>query len=322
MKPYLIALLLAAVSATVPAFVAAQPYPSKPIRLVVPFATGGGSDTVGRLLAQRMSDVLGVSVVVDNRPGAAGVLGTEIVARAPGDGYTLLLADSPHTFNHLVLAKVPYDPLKDFKPIAVVARTPLALAVPVKFAAQSAREFIALAKAQPGQISMGSGGIGSIAHLAQELFKMKTATQLIHVPYKGSGPAIIDLVGGQIQAILTPVPGVVPQVQGGKLRALAVTSAKRSSVMPDVPTFAELGLGDLEIYNWYGVLAPAQTPPEVIAKLSDAIRQVMAIPAVQERLNAQLLEPSNSTPQEFQTLLERDAQSWASIVKAAQIKPE
>ncbi len=300
----------------------AQPYPNKPIRLVVPFATGGGSDTVGRLLAQRLTEALGVSVVVDNKPGAAGVLGTEMVARASGDGYTLLLADSPHTFNHLVLSRVPYDPLKDFKPIALVARTPLVLAVPTQFPAKSAQEFIAMAKAQPGKLSMGSGGNGSIAHLTQELFKMKSATFLVHIPYRGSGPAINDVVGGQIQAILTPAPGVVPQVQGGRLRALAVTSEKRSSLMPEVPTFTELGLNDLKIYNWYGVLAPAQTPPDVIAKLSAAIRQIVAMPAVQERLNAQLLEPINSTPQEFQATLERDAQSWAGIVKAAQIKPE
>jgi tripartite-type tricarboxylate transporter receptor subunit TctC len=322
MKQCFFALWIALVSTLTTGVVSAQPFPNKPIRLVVPFAPGGGSDTVGRLLAQRLSETLGVSVVVDNKPGAAGVLGTEIVARAPADGYTLLLADSPHTFNHLVLTKVPYDPLKDFRPIAVVARTPLVLAVPVKFAAQSAREFITMAKSQPGQLSMGSGGNGSIAHLAQELFKMKSGVQLIHIPYKGSGPAINDVVGGQIQAILTPAPGVVPQVQGGKLRALAVTAAKRSTVMPDAPTFTELGLAELEIYNWYGVLAPAQTPPEVIAKLSDAIRQVMAMAAVQERLTAQLLEPINSTPQDFKALLERDTQTWANIVKGAQIKPE
>ena len=318
MKHRLFALCLAFASVAV----SAQSYPNKPIRLVVPFATGGGSDTVGRLLAQKLSETLGVPVVVDNKPGVAGVLGTELVARAPSDGYTLLLADSPHTFNHLVLSRVPYDPLKDFSPIALVARTPLVLAVPTKSAAKSTQEFIAMAKAQPGQMTMGSGGNGSIAHLAQELFKMKSAIQLIHVPYKGSGPAINDVVGGQIQAILTPAPGVVPQVQGGRLRALAVTSEKRSTVMPEVPTFAELGLGDLKIYNWYGVLAPAQTPPEVVTKLSTAIRLAMAAPAVQERLNAQLLEPIISTPQEFKSTLERDAQTWEAIVKAAQIKPE
>ena len=302
--------------------VSAQPYPNKPVRLVVPFAPGGGSDTVGRLLAQRLSDSLGVAVVVENKPGAAGVLGTEFVARAPKDGYTLLLADSPHTFNHLVLTKVPYDPLKDFEPIAVVARTPLVLAVPVKFSAQTATEFIAMAKAEPGKLAMGSGGNGSIAHLAQEFFKLQGAVQLSHVPYKGSGPAISDLVAGQIQSILTPAPGIVPQVQGGKLRALAVTSDKRSVTLPDVPTFVELGFGNLRVYNWYGVLAPAQTPPEIIVKLNMAIRDVMAIPAVLERLNGQLLEPINSTPQEFKALLERDAQTWANIVKTAQIKPE
>jgi tripartite-type tricarboxylate transporter receptor subunit TctC len=318
MKRLFAALLLAGSSL----LVSAQPYPNKPVRLVVPFAPGGGSDTVGRLLAQRLSDSLGVAVVVENKPGAAGVLGTEFVARAPKDGYTLLLADSPHTFNHLVLTKVPYDPLKDFEPIAVVARTPLVLAVPVKYAAQTATEFIAMAKAEPGKLAMGSGGNGSIAHLAQELFKLQGAIQLIHVPYKGSGPAISDVVAGQIQSILTPAPGIVPQVQGGKLRALAVTSEKRSVTLPDVPTFVELGFGNLRVYNWYGVLAPAQTPPEIIVKLNMAIRDVMAIPAVLERLNGQLLEPINSTPQEFKALLERDAQTWANIVKTAQIKPE
>ena len=318
MKRYLILLLFALGSA----IASAQPYPHKPIRLIVPFAPGGGSDTVGRLLAQRLSDVLGVSVVVENKPGAAGVVGTEIVARAVGDGYTLLLADSPHTFNQLVLTKVPYDPLKDFEPISVVARTPLVLAVPIQSAAQTAQDFIALAKAQPGQLAMGSGGNGSIAHLAQELFKSQSAIQVIHVPYKGSGPAINDVVAGQIQAILTPAPGVVPQVQGGKLRALAVTSESRSAVLPEVPTFVELGLSDLKAYNWYGVLAPAQTPREVITVIGDAIRQVMALPAVRERLAAQLLEPLMSTPAEFSVLLQRDMQTWKGIVDAAHIKPE
>jgi tripartite-type tricarboxylate transporter receptor subunit TctC len=318
MKRYFLAMCLAATSV----LASAQAYPSKTIRLVVPFATGGGSDVVGRLVAQKLSEVLGVAVVVDNKPGAAGVLGSETVAKAPGDGYTLLLADSPHTFNHLVLTRVPYDPLTDFKPIALVARTPLVLAVPVKSTANTAQELIAMAKAQPGQLSMGSGGNGSIAHLAQELFKSRTATQFIHVPYKGSGPAINDVVGGQLTAILTPAPGVVPQVQGGRLRALAISSEKRSAVMPDVPTFASLGFNDLKIYNWYGLLAPAQTPADVISKLSDATRQVLAMPAVQERLNAQLLEPFGSTPQEFKAILDRDSQTWAAIVKAAQIKPE
>lgn len=318
MKQYLLAILLATTSWVV----SAQAFPKKSVRLVVPFATGGGSDVVGRLVAQKLSDVLGVSVVVDNKPGAAGVLGSEIVARAPGDGYTLLLADSPHTFNHLVLARVPYDPLRDFKPIALVARTPLVLAVPINAASNTTQELVARAKAQPNQLSMGSGGNGSIAHLAQELFKSRTAAQFIHVPYKGSGPAINDVVGGQLNAILTPAPGVVPQVQNGRLRALALSSEKRSPVLPQVPTFAELGWSDLKIYNWYGLLAPAQTPSDVIDKLSEATRQVLALPAVQERLTAQLLEPFGSTPEEFKVLLERDAQTWAAIVKAAQIKPE
>ena len=318
MKNILAAILLVSIQV----IAMAQPYPNKPIVLVVPFATGGGSDAVGRLLAQKLSETMGATVVVDNKPGAAGVLGTDFVARAPKDGYTLLLADSPHTFNHLVLSKVPYDPLKDFEPIASVARTPLVLAVPTKSTAKTAAEFLAMAKAEPGKLAMGSGGNGSIAHLAQELFKSQSAVQMIHVPYRGSGPAINDVVAGQIQSILTPAPGVVPQVQGGKLRALAVTSEKRSTVMPEVPTFVELGYSNLRLYNWYGVLAPSKTPPEIVAKLSQAIREVMASPAVIERLNAQLLEPIYGTPQEFKALLDRDSQTWANIIKSAQIKPE
>lgn len=318
MKRYLLAMLMA----VTPWVVSAQAFPNKPVRLVVPFSPGGGSDTVGRLVAQRLSDVLGVSVIVDNKPGAAGVVGSEIVARAPADGYTLLLADSPHTFNHLVLARVPYDPQKDFQPIALVARTPLVLAVPVNASSKSTQELVDMAKAKPNQMSMGSGGIGSIAHLAQELFKSRTSTQFVHVPYKGSGPAIKDVVGGQITAILTPAPGVIPQVQGGRLRALSLSSEKRVPSLPNVPTFAELGWGDLTIYNWYGLLAPSQTPLDVVAKLSAATRQVLALPAVQERLTAQLLEPFGSTPQEFKAVIERDAQTWAAIVKAARIRPE
>ena len=318
MKHYLIGLLLI----LSPVVTTAQTYPTKTIRLVVPFAPGGGSDTVGRLLAQRMSESLGVSVVVENKPGAAGVVGTELVARAPSDGYTLLLADSPHTFNHLVLAKVPYDPIKDFEPIAIVARTPLVLAVPVKFEAQTAQDFIAIAKSRPSQLAMGSGGNGSIAHLAQELFKIQSAIQVIHVPYKGSGPAINDVVAGQIQSILTPAPGVIPQIQGGKLRALAVTSEKRATLMPEVPTFIELGFGELKAYNWYGVLAPAQTNSVIVTKLSEVIRQTMLLPEVQQRLLAQLLEPITTSPQAFKELLARDTHTWAKIINSAQIKPE
>ena len=310
---------LLALSAVV---VSAQPYPSKPIRLVVPFAPGGGSDTVGRVLAQGLSEVLRVSVVVENKPGAAGVVGTESVARASGDGYTLLLADSSHVFNHLVLTKVSYDPLVDFDPIAVVARTPLVLAVPIKSSAQTAQEFIAMAKSEPGRLAIGSGGNGSIAHLTQEIFMRQTAVQLIHVPYKGSGPAINDVVAGQIQAVITPAPGVVSQVQGGKLRALAVTSEKRSITFPEVPTFTELGFSELKAYNWYGVLAPAHTPAEIITSLSEALAKVMATSMVQERLSAQLLEPIESTPDSFKALLVQDTNMWANIVKVAQIKSE
>ena len=309
--------VLAALLAVSAGVVSAQPYPSKPIRLVVPFAPGGGSDTVGRVLAQGLSEVLRVSVVVENKPGAAGVVGTESVARASEDGYTLLLADSSHVFNHLVLTKVSYDPLVDFDPIAVVARTPLVLAVPVKSSAQTAQEFIAMAKSEPGRLAIGSGGNGSIAHLTQEIFMRQTAVQLIHVPYKGSGPAINDVVAEQIQAILTPAPGVVSQVQGGKLRALAVTSATRNAQLPDVPAMRETlpELAGYEVNTWFGIFGPAGLPPAVTATLNAEIGGFLDLPATQARFAELGGVPVKLAPTDFTRFVRAEIEKWRGVIR-------
>ena len=319
-----IALLSFAVIGIVQAVPAcAQAYPTRPIRMVVGFPPGGFTDILARQVSDRLTPVMGQQIVVDNRGGQAGIIGADIVAKSKPDGYTLLMGhNNSNAVAPSLYAKLPYDVRKDFVPIALSGSVATVLVVHPSVPAKTMKEFIAVVASTKGQFRVASAGVGSTQHLAIERFKLATGTQLIHVPYKGSGPAISDLVAGQIQSILTPAPGIVPQVQGGKLRALAVTSDKRSVTLPDVPTFVELGFGNLRVYNWYGVLAPAQTPPEIIVKLNMAIRDVMAIPAVLERLNGQLLEPINSTPQEFKALLERDAQTWANIVKTAQIKPE
>ena len=310
MKHRLFALCLAFASVAV----SAQSYPNKPIRLVVPFATGGGSDTVGRLLAQKLSETLGVPVVVDNKPGVAGVLGTELVARALSDGYTLLLADSPHTFNHLVLSRVPYDPLKDFSPIALVARTPLVLAVPTKSAAKSTQEFIAMAKAQPGQMTMGSGGNGSTAHLSGELFRVLAKANMVHVPFKGAPAAAIGVMTGEISMGILNLPPTLPHVRSGKLKALGVSTVKRSAAVPEIPTIAEGGLPGYEASTWYALLAPAGTPNDIITRLNSELVKGLRSDDMKKRIAAEGGDIVGSTPEELTAVIKRDIEKWTKVV--------
>jgi tripartite-type tricarboxylate transporter receptor subunit TctC len=301
---------------------AADNYPSKAIRIIVAYAPGGGNDVTARILAARMSESLGKTVYVDNRPGATGIIGTEITAKAPPDGYTLILADAPHAINPFVYPNVKYDPVKDFEPISLVANTPVVLAVNPKVAAQSVREFIANAKAQPGKVTMASGGTGTISHVAGELFQLKAGIKLNHIPYKGSGPALADVVAGQIESIFSPAPAAAPLIRGGKLRALAVSSEKRSPAIPDSPTFDEAGIADYHVSNWYGILAPAGTPKDIVALLNREIVAAVQNPEVKERFESALLEPGTSSPQEFVTFLKAEAARWSQLIATVGIKAQ
>ncbi len=301
---------------------AADSYPSKPIRLVVPFAPGGGSDVVGRITGQKLSESLGQTVVVDNRPGAASMLGTELVAKSQPDGYTLLLADLALTSNGAYYTKqAPPDPLKSFVPVALVAETPYILMVHPGFPATTIKDFIAQAKSQPGKINVGSSGNGGGLHLTLELFKLKAGIDLNHIPYKGGGPALADTIAGQIQGTFIGMGGSLPFVQTGRLKPLVVTSSKRSAALPNIPTLTELGY-DVVVTNWYGVVAPAGTPKPIVARLYDEIGRGLAQPDMRDRLVGTGLEPVAQSPGHFQRLIEAEIKRWAQTIKDARIHTE
>ncbi len=306
------------------AFAAAQSsYPNKPIRMIVPYAPGGGSDIVARIVGLKMTDSLGQAIVVDNRPGAAGMLGAELAAGSPGDGYTLLLADSSFTINASYYTKqVRYDARKNFVPVALIADTPYLLVVHPSVPVSSVRDFIALAKAQPGKINIGSAGNGSGSHLTGELFRLKAGVDFNHIPYKGSGPSTADVVAGQIQATFATAPGAVPFIKAGRLKALVVASPKRSATLPEVPTFIESGFPDIVVTNWYGIAAPAGTPKAVVQRLYDEVGRAIVQPDVRERLAGAALEPVPQAPDQFRQLIDTELKRWAQVVKDANIKTE
>ena len=277
----------------------AASYPNRPVRVIVPYTPGGSSDAVARLLGQKLGELLGQQFVIDNRGGAAGSIGREVVAKATPDGYTLLVGDSPHTINVHVLRHVPYDPVRDFTPISLVATASQVFVVNPGFPAKTLKEFIAAASAQPGKINYGSGGSGSITHLTGELFKLAAHVDLTHVPYKSIANAITDVIAGQVPAAFPTMPSAVPHVKAGRLRALAVSSAKRSNVLPDVPTFEEGGVRGMIVNNWFGVFGPARLPKEIVTKLHSAIITAVNSPDVRSRMSALSLEIVGSTPQEF-----------------------
>jgi tripartite-type tricarboxylate transporter receptor subunit TctC len=318
----LLAAGLCCVGALARAAEAEQGYPLRPIRVVVPYSPGGSSDTVARIISQKIGEALGQSLVIDNRPGAAGSLGRDIVAKAAPDGYTLLFGDSPHTINVHVLRHVPYDPVKDFAPISLVATTPQVLVVHPGIAAQSVRDLIAMAKAEPGKLNYGSGGSGSITHLTGELFKLAAQINLVHVPYKSIAPAMTDVIGGQIQAAFPSMPGAAPHARAGRLRALAVTSAKRASALPEVPTFDEAGVAGMLVMNWFGAMAPARTPEAIVSRLHAELVKAVRARETQEKFAALALETVSSTPAEFRRMLETELAKWGKVVRQAGIKPE
>lgn len=313
---WIAALLLALTAATA----MAEGYPDKPIRLIVPYAPGGSSDILARLLGQRLGETMGQPFVVDNRAGAGSMIGTALTAKAPADGYTLILSDMPHTINPAVYSKVPYDPVGDFTPVTLVARAPTWLFLNPSVPAKTVSEFVALAKSQPGKLAIGSAGNGSGTHLVAELLQRGAGIQLTHVPFKGAGPSIAAVVAGEIQASFTSMPAALPFVQSGRLRPVGVSSAKRNPAQPDVPTFQESGIPGLTLFHWFGVLAPAGLPKPVLAKLNQQIAAAVNLPATQERYKTMLIEPATSSSAEFRVLIESDLQRWGRVVKEAGIK--
>jgi len=313
-------LLLAALTAALGlacANAAAQPYPARPIRLVVPFTAGGGTDISARLVGQKLTERLATSVVIDNRTGAGGMVGTEIAARAAPDGYTLVLVSSSHAINPGLHRRLPYDTVRDFAPVTLVVLSPGMLVVNPAVAARTVKEFIELVRSKPGQLTYGSAGNGTPVHLAMELLKSMERIDIVHVPYKGAAAAIPDLLGGQIAAMIPSTASVLPLVKAGKLRALAVTSRARTAAAPEVPTMSEAGVPGYEASSWYGLLAPAGTPRAIIARLNAETVQVLRMDDVRERLVGQGLDPVGDTPQEFAAKIREEILKWGRVVQAS-----
>ena len=294
----------------------AQTYPTKPIRLVVPFPPGGATDILARDVAQKLTEAWGQQVIVDNRPGAGGNIGSELVAKSAPDGYTLEMGTvGTHAINASLYAKMPYDHVKDFVPVILVAGVPNVLVVNPAVPANSVAELIAYAKANPGKLNFASSGNGTSIHLSGELFKFMAGVQMTHVPYKGSAPALQDLIGGQVQLMFDNLPPSLPQIKAGKLRALAVTSLARAPALPDVPTMAEAGLPGYEASSWFGVLAPAGTPPAIVTKLNAEIARWLATPEAKEKLSKQGANAAGGTPEDFAKHIAAETAKWAKVVK-------
>ena len=300
----------------------AQTFPSKPIRLIVPYPPGGGTDFVARVVALKLPEVIGQNVVVDNRAGAAGLVGTELAARAPADGYTLLLVDSSLPINVSYYKNAKYDAIKDFAPITDVADTPYLLVVGQGSPYQSVRDLISAAKAQPGNINFGSGGNGSGSHLTGEFFQLRAGVKLTHIPYKGLGLALSDVIAGQIQTTFTSAPAAMGLIKSGRIKPLAVASAKRIAPLPDVPTFGEQGVKDVVVTNWYGIASVGGTPKPVLDTLHAALLRVIAMPDIKERLTSGALEPAPMSQEAFRKLIAEEVTRWAAVVRDAHIKPE
>jgi len=305
-----------------PLCLAQADYPSRFVRFIVPYAPGGSSDVLARTLGQKLAESLGQSFTVDNRPGAGSMIGTDAAAKAAPDGHTIILSDMPHAINPSIHARVPYDPVKDFAPITLVGVSPMFLFANRSFDADGVKEVIALARAQPGRIAIASGGNGATTHLAAELLQSRAGIKLTHVPYKGAGPAIADVVAGQVPLTFTSMATAAPHVKGGRLRVLGVTSPQRLAAFPDVPTFAESGVPGMTIEHWWGVMAPAGTPRPIVDRLHGAIVQALNTPDVRERFAALAVEPRTNTPEQFRALVESELKRWADVVRNAGIKPE
>ena len=300
---------------------AAQDYPAKPLRLIIPFPPGGSNDVVGRMIATHLGERLGKQVVVDNRSGAGGVIGTEIAANSPPDGYTLLVISIAHSVNPW-LYRLNYDPLKSFTPVGILASGPNVLAVNPALPVNSVKELVALAKQKPGDIQYASAGVGSFQHLGGELFKLEAGVDMLHVPFKGGGPAMIDVIGGHTKLVFSSLVQTTPHIKSGKLKALATGGAKRSPVLPDVPTVKEAGVPTYEAVNWWGIVAPAGTPQPIIEKVHKELTAVQASPEVQKQFSSEGAEIVQMSPAEFGAFMEKEMKKWERVVKEGNIKPD
>ncbi len=300
----------------------AQDYPSKPIRMVVPFSPGGSTDVLARIVGQKLTERSGQPVIIENRAGAGGNIGAEQVARSAPDGYTLLLGGVPHAISASLYSKLPYDLAQDLAAIAEIASFPSAIVLHPSLPANSVKELIALARARPGRLSFGSAGNGSPNHLSLELFQTMSGVRMVHVPYKGSGQLVGDLLAGQVQLASMGLPVAVPHVQSGKLRAIAVTGAARSSLLPEVPTVSEAALPGFEVTSWYGVFGPAGLPADIVVKLNSEIGSAVTAPEVKERLAALGAEPSVKAPDQFGRYVRQEITKWAKVVKDSGAKAE
>ena len=295
----------------------AQTYPARPIRLVVPYPPGGPLDIMARAIGQKLSEAWKQPVVVDNRAGAGGNIGADLVAKSPADGYTLLMgAVATHAINPSLYSKIPYDPVKDFTPVALVAQVPNILVINPSVPAKSVRELIALARAKPAYLNFGSGSTGSTGHLAGELFNTMAGVQMVHIPYKGAAPAMADLLSGQVQLMFDNLANALPNVKAGRLRALAVTTLARSPAMPDLPTIAESGLPGFDLTTWFGLMVPAGTPADIVARLNAEIVRALNANDMRERLQKMGAEPpANNTPEHFAAFIRTEAEKYAKVVK-------
>jgi len=313
------ATLLAAVVAAASLPTVAQQYPAKPVRVIVPFAPGGGSDFTGRLVAQKLTERIGQSFLVENRPGAGGNLGAEIVLKSPADGYTLLLISASYTVNPSVY-KLAFDPISEATPIIQISGGPYVVAVHPSVPAHTLAEFIALAKKQPGKLAYGTSGNGSVMHVASQYFLDTAGIKVLHVPYKGTGPALQDTIGGQVQLIFESMSSISPHHRTGRLRGLAVTGPKRSPGFPDIPTIAESGVPGYEVTVWAGLITPVGVSKAVIAKLNDAVNQAMVSPALMEKYAANGVETVRSTPEEYGALIKREVEKYTALAKTLKLK--
>jgi tripartite-type tricarboxylate transporter receptor subunit TctC len=314
-------IVVAALLALSPVGLHAQSYPAKALRMMVPFPAGGGSDTMGRAIGQQLAERFGQPVVVENRPGAAGSIGADVVAKAAPDGYTILLGSTSELVQYPnVNPKIPYDPMRDFAPITLVGTVPLVMVVHPSLPAKSVKELVALTKSRPGQVNFSSAGNGSTTHLAVELFALMSGARMTHVPYRGSPQAVGDLVAGHVQLGIPTMPAALPFVKAGRLRALGISSAKRTPVLPDVPTLQEAGVRGYEADLWTGMLAPAGTPESVLSKLHAEIAHATTLPSVKETLARQGAIAASSTPQAFSAFMKSELAKWARVVKTANVR--
>jgi len=297
-------------------------YPNRPLRFVVPFTPGGSNDIFARVIGQRLSEAMGQPVLIDNRPGAGGLFGAEIVAKAPPDGYNLMIHSTSFTTNAAIQPKIAFDPVRDIAPITKLGEGSLLMAVNANSSIKTMQDLLAAARARPGTLNYGSSGIGGVNHLATEVLNRMAKIDTVHIPYKGIGPAVADLLGGQIQILLSGIPNVMPQVKAGKLRPLAVSTTKRSAFLPEVPTIAESGVPGYSVVLWWGLFAPGGTPRPIIARLNQEVGKILLSAEMRERLAAEGAEPTPTSPEEFAALVRDEIQFWRKIAREAGIKPE